>query len=156
MTKLCTKCREVKAPEDFGVNRSSRDGLQSWCKKCRIASNVRRESERIRIDPEFRERRASRMRTENMDPERLRVVRERVARERKEVGSAEWARGLLARAVHRGRVTKPEACEGCGDVPPRHRLHGHHWHGDYANRPLEVRWLCTLCHGDEHRQERAA
>lgn len=71
-------------------------------------------------------------------------------------------RRRCARAVHAalkaGRLHKPETCERCGQEPGRSRdgrllLQAHH--EDYS-RPLDVRWLCTLCHALEHRKEVAA
>jgi hypothetical protein len=44
------------------------------------------------------------------------------------------------------RVVKPTVCEGCG---AEKRLHGHH--EDYG-KPLEVRWLCGMCHKARHRE----
>lgn len=54
------------------------------------------------------------------------------------------ARVKVAAAVASGRLTRPNACEGCGAAT---RLQAHH--PDYA-APLVVRWLCSVCHSDEH------
>ena len=32
--KRCTKCGEVKPLSEFGKDKSGRDGISSWCKKC--------------------------------------------------------------------------------------------------------------------------
>ncbi len=48
-------------------------------------------------------------------------------------------------AVKSGRLIKPLECECCNSIPTR--LIGHH--NDY-NFPLEVTWLCTLCHHAWH------
>lgn len=58
-------------------------------------------------------------------------------------------RRIFARAVHSGKVKKPDSCEVCGRQPGKVHLHGHHT--DYS-RPLEVRWLCRGCHDEEHRR----
>jgi hypothetical protein len=48
------------------------------------------------------------------------------------------------------RRRKPHpACETCGS--PKAQAH----HDDYE-RPLNVRWLCTVCHGMEHRRPNTA
>ncbi len=49
-------------------------------------------------------------------------------------------------AVKRGEIMR-QPCELCGDP----RSHGHH--DDYS-KPLEVSWLCQLCHIEHHRLER--
>ena len=55
------------------------------------------------------------------------------------------ARQILARAVRRGEIAKPEVCSQCGET---RLLQGHH--GDYAE-PLKVEWLCLICHAARHR-----
>lgn len=57
---------------------------------------------------------------------------------------AKRAHALLTRLVHLGRLAKPSCCERCGAPTERRLLHGHH-HAGY-DRPLDVIWLCPLCH----------
>ena len=47
-------------------------------------------------------------------------------------------------AIEHGRLVKPTNCQICG---VRSKLHAHHH--DYA-APLDVQWLCPLCHGEMH------
>lgn len=44
-------------------------------------------------------------------------------------------------------LKKPTTCEACGKII---KLEGHH--KDYA-KPLEVIWLCKLCHESEHHKD---
>ncbi len=53
---------------------------------------------------------------------------------------------LLGNYVRDGKVIKPDCCENC--KAKHDRLHGHH--DDYS-KPLDVRWLCPLCHTQWHR-----
>ncbi len=72
------------------------------------------------------------------------------------------ARQLLWQSVRRGLVQRPDKCERCGEIPKQRRdgasgLHGHHYLG--YSMPLNVRWLCSVCHGiedviDGHRKGR--
>jgi ribosomal protein S27AE len=55
------------------------------------------------------------------------------------------ARTALGNAVRDGYIIKPPQCQMCGRGG---RIHGHH--NDYS-KPLEVRWVCTRCHGAIHR-----
>lgn len=62
------------------------------------------------------------------------------------------AQNLAEKAVKRGLLTRPEACEQCGLVPPRFKdgrsaIQAHH---DDYNQPLKVRWLCQSCHHAWH------
>ena len=52
---------------------------------------------------------------------------------------------IVGNAVRDGLLEKPSRCESCQSAP--NRLHGHH--DDYA-KPLEVRWLCSVCHRQWH------
>ena len=56
------------------------------------------------------------------------------------------SRSILSAELAQGRMVKPENCEDCGFILP---LEGHH--DDYM-RPLDVRWLCRICHGKWHRK----
>lgn len=56
------------------------------------------------------------------------------------------AHSALEYALRAGRLTKPDACERCGEA---RRIHGHH--EDYS-KPLEVMWLCAPCHGARRRE----
>lgn len=56
------------------------------------------------------------------------------------------AHGKVRYALKSGRLIKPKNCEKCG---AEKKLQGHH--ADYS-KPLEVRWLCKVCHCHEHKQ----
>lgn len=52
------------------------------------------------------------------------------------------AQSILGNAVKRGELQR-QPCQHCGEP----RTHGHH--SDYT-KPLEVMWLCAVCHKEEH------
>lgn len=58
----------------------------------------------------------------------------------------------VEKALKRGEITRPEACEDCGATGTmkngRTIIQAHHV--DY-NKPLEVNWLCQRCHHKWHR-----
>lgn len=47
-------------------------------------------------------------------------------------------------ALRYGKMVKPEICEKCGK---KTELQGHH---EEYTKPLDVKWLCRLCHCHEH------
>ena len=59
------------------------------------------------------------------------------------------ARRLLRGVVAAGLIEKPTDCEGCGQPTPKRKLHGHHHRG--YDHPLDVQWLCAICHGKTRR-----
>ena len=63
-------------------------------------------------------------------------------------GEKRAAHKAVERALRIGEMVA-QPCERCGTD---HNVHAHH--DDYA-RPLEVKWLCPLHHGERHRELRA-
>lgn len=56
------------------------------------------------------------------------------------------ARDLLNKAVKSGRLVRPSTCERCHSCDRPIEAH----HPDYS-KPLQVHWLCNLCHDAERR-----
>jgi hypothetical protein len=56
------------------------------------------------------------------------------------------ARGKLAAAIKTGKIIRSDHCQRCGLICKPHGHHPNH------RKPLEVIWLCTVCHGLEHRR----
>lgn len=55
------------------------------------------------------------------------------------------ARQLVILAVEKGELVAPNCCSECGEIG---RVEGHH---DDYNHPLQVRWLCHMCHYGWHK-----
>jgi hypothetical protein len=117
MLKRCRKCRAEKRAEEFHRNAANPDGRHDWCKECKNAWKRGRSPEA---------KRAERLRWKAANPEK------------------KLAHKALQKAVARGTLVRPEACERCGSEGS---VQGHH--PDYERR-FEVVWLCPSCHGEEH------
>lgn len=131
--KRCGGCGETKTLEEFHRSKQSRDGRAWRCKLCK------REGQR-EWDSANREKKREyvrRYRTKHPEKEKENRTRWRDANRDKM-----HAHAVLQWAVFKGRVVKPESCESCsrsGD------LEAHH--ADYT-KPLDVEWLCLVCHGE--------
>lgn len=156
MTKTCRKCHTEKPLEDFYDQKSNRDGVASSCKECVKArmseirwSNIDEHRERDRkryLVPKTREahiKQAAEWR--KMNSERARSIKAAWGRENSKKKNAHC---IVKRKITE-KGMKPELCQCCGANGVE--IHGHH--PDYS-KPLEVIWLCTSCHGAEHRRLR--
>ena len=159
MTRTCTKCGETKEIEEFPRDRRARDGRASRCKPCRYAAYkvwkrtpggkaIRVKHQRDRVERKREQIRAHSQeyyqRTKDRYMERLAASAQTPERK---------ARRAVANQIHYHGAKKPTACPRCGEPTPPHRMHAHHH--DYS-KPLDVEWMCSVCHGIEHRKERAA
>lgn len=152
MSKPCVVCGQEKSLTDFYAQPKNTDGHMHICKVCHKARMAKRRLDKSdEIQAYDRER--------GLLPHRKLAVKERApkykdtpARQirnmRAKYPEKATARNILGAAVRDGRVIKPDACQECGIL--KSNLHGHHH--DYS-KPLDVRWLCTGCHGAVHRRE---
>lgn len=151
-TKHCNKCGKDKPIEDFGLNRTAKDGRQHQCKACKVAYPL----EWRRANPEKHQELMRCFRAKESTKEKERQYsREYNARHRDRLAKArrEWvarypekvaAHAAVERALKSGKLVRADSCERCGTSAA---LDGHH--PDYS-KPLEVEWLCRKCHRAEH------
>lgn len=68
--------------------------------------------------------------------------------------SSDQAHNIVEKAIKRGALARPDACETCGGPGPRYKdgRSGIQAHHDDYNKPLEVRWLCQPCHHQWHKE----
>ncbi len=131
VVKRCSQCGQEKNTEEFARNRSRLDGLSDWCNIC----NAIQQKTWRKAHPEKCREYARRYR--EVHPEIGRVW----AAHDKLVHPDRWrARRRLAYAIEIREMVQPDKCERCGTSG---KMHGHH--ADYL-RPLEVEWLCSVCH----------
>lgn len=64
----------------------------------------------------------------------------------------------VAKAIKDGILTRPTHCLSCGNPDRKKKgpdgrstIYAHHH--DYS-KPLEVQWVCSTCHANEHKRER--
>ncbi len=149
LIKTCRLCGSTKPIIDFCKTPLNKDGR---CNRCKICSRIYSKKYRAANLDKLQKADRIRSRTE----ERRRRNRESL-RERGKVyqyRSNEWkirnrekvrARGKVKEAIKQG-LLKRQPCEACGHIG---RNHAHH--DDYG-KPLDVRWLCPVHHGEIHRR----
>lgn len=158
MKKRCYKCNQEYDTSNFYKNKKGKDGLESWCKSCCIERvHKYRENNIDKILLHDRERGRTEKRKEankkrllelkEINPEEykkkeyLRTLKDRQKHHRNNIYLQ------VKRAINNGTIIKQELCEIC-----KTNKAGHAHHEDY-NKPLQVVWLCTKCHGIIHRKE---
>ena len=139
---LCPTCGRWMARRDYYARARSWNGIGNQCRKCHTEGNTRTRDR----DNTARLNREHMARARENDPEKFRG-RERIASRKRPRTQKTIARCALNLAVRRGEIVRPSRCTRCGE---ERRLHAHH--PDYS-RPLFVEWICTRCHGKEHRKE---
>lgn len=152
----CTKCGEIKDLSEFHPRKDSKDGYRKDCKDCVNHRNLTRRSENIE-DYRARDRdksvdrekynTAKKLKYSN-DPEVRKKMSDYQKKYKAENKSKTYARQAVHYAVLYGRMIKPENCQHCNASL---RLEAHHW--SYLEKDwLDIEWLCTTCHGLEHRR----
>ncbi len=135
----CSKCGEWLPASAFYRDKRTPNGLKTQCKACHTEGAIRtRDKENHRA-----KRRESARKNFAKNPEKF---REQWRKRPRKVGPKADARQIVHLALRIGALVRPEVCEECGE---RKRLTAHH--EDYQ-KPLQVRWLCYLCHAQEHRR----
>ena len=163
VTKTCPTCKIEHPLNGFYVDRSRPDCRGVYCKRCKN-SRTKKNYRHIMQDPvraavRRKQCRLAGIRRYNKNPERVRALnRAKYARHPEKVGAQsrasraryperERARSKLNYAIRTGKLVKPKTCSQCNRTTSSRRLHGHH--GNYT-KPLEVIWMCSVCHGDQH------
>jgi predicted metal-binding protein len=155
MKKECSICKNSLPFDAFYKQQGGKFGLLNKCKECaksyaRSRSKLPHVREYDRNRPNAEERKQKKLLREKVkyatDPEYRAMKAKKLREYRAKNKHKDKARQLISKSITNGKVIRPDCCERCkiSCVP-----HGHH--EDY-NKPLEVMWLCTKCHGIRHRE----
>ncbi len=132
--KTCFKCGAEKPLTEFYKHKRMADGHLNKCKEC-TKHDVREHRRSEEYGPKVRA--YDRQRGCRRSYAHTKQYREKYPLKKQ-------AHHAVNNAVRDGKMAKPSACEQCGSS---FWVEGHH--DDYA-KPLEVRWLCALCHKRWH------
>lgn len=137
-SKACFECGRELPKSEFYQHAMMGDGHLNKCKDCVREYQRARHHERMQ-DAEWRE----------AERERSREKMRRLGRSwAKPDPIKKAASHAVSNAVRDGRLIPADSCDDCGHDFSEFRREGHH--EDY-DKPLEVVWLCSLCHGKRHR-----
>lgn len=137
--KTCFKCHESKPLSEFYCHPMMGDGHLGKCKQCTkadVQGNYYRRLAHYRAYDSERFKK----------PERKSAALEAQRKMRRRDPQKWSARAKLHAAVRDGALTRPDACPRCGSTT---KIEAHH--DDYS-KPLDVHWLCFICHRKEHGQ----
>ncbi len=130
MDKTCFKCHKELPLTEFYAHPRMRDKHLNKCKEC-AKKDVR---DHRRISPHVREQERARHKPKSPN--------QRTGEWRKADKRRMKCHNAVHRAVAKGTLTK-QPCAQCGET----RVLAHH--PDY-DKPLEIIWLCSLCHNRHH------
>lgn len=121
--KVCAKCKVRKSITEFSPIKDGRAcGVVSYCLQCK-REHLRAYYQTDRYKEWMRE-----------------YGKKRYQKDK----ARNLVRAKTRSYVKTGLLVKPEVCENCQE---NIRLEAHHT--DY-DKPLEVMWLCNLCHKQQH------
>jgi uncharacterized protein (DUF983 family) len=127
--KRCPRCEQTKPIGAFYVSKGRPVG---WCKWC----SAQRNAQVWQTKPKRRG---------HTEADKARW-REAMRRHRRKYPEREKARAAISRRMFRGTIVRPTNCQRCGE---QRKVQAHH--ADYS-KPLDVLWLCSVCHREQHRR----
>lgn len=148
--KRCFKCGESKSYGEFYKHPRMKDGHTNKCKECTkqaVCENYRRNIDHYR---EYERERA--MLPHRIDARKRYQLTEE-GRKSLQKAKSRWrernhekykAHCKVSNAIRDGKLQK-KRCEECGST----NSHAHH---DDYNKPLDVRWLCSMHHRQWHKE----
>jgi len=158
--KVCFKCGAEKPLSDFYKHPRMVDGHVNKCKECN-KKDVRENRldkkdyydkyDRNRPNHEERVKKASARvkelwKSDESFKQNIVNHKQKWLNNNQHKRKAQYA---VSNALRDGKLFKPDICEHCGTSEKK--IQGHHWSYE-SEHWLDVIWLCTSCHGKEHKR----
>ena len=139
MLKKCFKCNEIKNLREFYVHKEMVDGHLGKCKECTKKDVTEHRNKNVKRIRKYDLSRAKL-------PHRKKYMSAYGREYRKSNPLKRGAMSLLNSAIRSGKIRKPKNCTMCNEEV---RMYGHHT--DYY-KPLDVIWVCQVCHKKLHKE----
>lgn len=136
--KTCFKCGDLKPLTEFYKHPAMADGHVNKCKSCNKRDVIENREKKVVYYRDYDKRRFENDANRRASHQKASIKYTHDHPDRRN------ARTKARRAVLAGKLVKT-ACEWCSEVDTE--MH----HPDYT-KPLEVMWLCKLCHEKWHKQ----
>lgn len=153
-SKACIACGDPKPIGDYYGHAQMADGHLNKCKDCCRKHAAERRNNKLEIVKEYDRNRPNQKQRNANNAAYAKTPAGIIAHTK---AKKDWQlRNTIKRKAHiavgnalrDGLMKKPANCSLCLVLA---KVEGHH--DDYA-RPLDVRWLCVLCHKRVHKEER--
>ena len=150
-TKKCRQCGIPKPLLDFYTHSAMADGHLNKCKECvkaRTKMYADANPDKVRLLGREKRRRPKYKEIDKLwhqqHPEQRRSHRLKWEAQNRDKRKAEQA---VSNAIRDGKLLRSSQCSQCGATGD---IEAHH--PDY-DKPLDVVWLCTACHGETRHKE---
>lgn len=158
--KKCFKCGIEKELSEFYKHPRMADGTVNKCKDCNKKDVIDNRFDKLEYYREYDRNRDNAQERNEKQSERVRIryasdpeYRSKILESKslwdKVNSHKKCAHAAVNNAIRDGRMTKPTSCEHCGTSEKK--IQGHHW-SYLPEYWLDVVWLCTSCHGKEHKR----
>ena len=156
--KVCFKCGETKPITEFYKHNKMADGYLNKCKTCAKLDTTTNRNNNLDFYRNYDRERSygDRVKVKQLkakekyhsdDEYRAKVI---ASRNKSSLlnHNKKNSNTRLGNAIRDGLVKKVEYCQFCNS---NNSIHAHHW--NYSNTYVfDVIWLCSKCHGLEHRR----
>lgn len=155
MNKICCYCKIKQPVKEFFKDIRYKDGYNSGCRSCR------REKTKLYKQTEVGKKKTRERMREYRRTEKWKKYYKKYTEKRREknnlwmkmyrklpkVKKRQYAYKAVHDAIKLGVLT-PKPCEKCNE---KENIQAHHHMGYEKINWLNVKWLCQVCHGEDHR-----
>lgn len=137
--KTCFKCRRILPLDAFYKHNQMADGHLGKCKDCNKKDVMENRIKRVEYYRDYDRKRSKTTKRKDLDGSRHKAFIEKNP-------LANIAHSATSRAIRTGVIQRPSRCDRC---QKECKPDAHH---DFYTRPLDILWLCDICHCQRHKE----